>query len=106
MSPITYIVLILVLPADGRESVLERERKRLHLWQVFFANPYEWWDLRKCKTNPRQPDFKHKGTDEALWLPRDPPWILRQLQLQDSRMCETGLFNSRSNLSKFTYNDI
>nr|XP_043637090.1 protein OSB1, mitochondrial-like [Erigeron canadensis] len=76
---------------DQRESALERQRKRLYLWQVFFANPYEWKDLRKCKANPREPDFRHKGSGEALWLnPHDPPWVKRQLELQDSRMCSMG----------------
>ncbi|KAI3722938.1 hypothetical protein L2E82_34160 [Cichorium intybus] len=67
------------------ESGLEKRRKRLHLWQVFFSNPLEWRDLRKSKINPRQPDFTHRGTDEALWISMyDLPWVMKQLQLQDS----------------------
>ncbi|KAJ0785865.1 putative primosome PriB/single-strand DNA-binding, nucleic acid-binding protein [Helianthus annuus] len=86
---------------DDGESTLEKRRKRLHLWQVFFANPYEWQDLRKRKVNPSQPDFRHKGSGEALWLkPNDPPWVTRQLQLQDSRMGDIGLRSSRT-LSSF-----
>ncbi|KVH98343.1 protein OSB1, mitochondrial [Cynara cardunculus var. scolymus] len=92
---------------DPEESPLEKQRKRLHLWQVFFASPHEWKDLRKRKTNPRQPDFMHKGTREALWLnPFDPPWIMRQLQLQDSRMGGMGLgehLSNRSSLSPLSY---
>lgn len=94
---------------DQGESALEKQRNRLYLWQVFFANPYEWRDLRKCKVNPNQPDFKHKGTGEALWLkPNDPKWIFRQLQLQDSRMHDMGLQEnriSRSSLSPLSYSD-
>ncbi|KAJ9560003.1 hypothetical protein OSB04_005163 [Centaurea solstitialis] len=92
---------------DPQESPLEKHRKRLHLWQVFFASPHEWKDLRKRKTNPRQPDFKHKGTGEALWLKSsDPPWVMRQLQLQDSRM--GGMYlgehpSYRSSLSPMSY---
>lgn len=83
--------------AELEESPLEKQRKRLYLWQVFFANPYEWQDLRKCKVNQNQPDFKHKGSGEALWLrPHDPPWIARQLQLQDSRMADMGLHSSKA----------
>ncbi|XP_020276175.1 protein OSB1, mitochondrial-like isoform X2 [Asparagus officinalis] len=65
----------------------ERYRDRLRLWQVFFANPHEWWDNRQDKRNPGSPDFKHKDTKECLWLnPDDPPWIRKQLQLYDSSM--------------------
>ncbi|KAG9135190.1 hypothetical protein Leryth_013477 [Lithospermum erythrorhizon] len=69
------------------EDWKDKYSMKLHLWQVFFSNPLEWRDLRKCKKNPRQPDFRHKDTGEALWLSHnDPPWIQRQLQLLDSRM--------------------
>ncbi|GAA0157207.1 DNA metabolism protein [Lithospermum erythrorhizon] len=69
------------------EDWKDKYSMKLHLWQVFFSNPLEWRDLRKCKKNPRQPDFRHKDTGEALWLSHnDPPWIQRQLQLHDSRM--------------------
>ncbi|XP_010530277.1 PREDICTED: protein OSB1, mitochondrial [Tarenaya hassleriana] len=72
---------------DGNSlDAAERTENRLYLWQVLFANPYEWWDNRRSKKNPRQPDFKHKDTGEALWLnPDDPPWVRRQLQLLDRR---------------------
>ncbi|KAJ4838267.1 hypothetical protein Tsubulata_022907 [Turnera subulata] len=64
-------------------------KDKLRLWQVFFSDPHDWWDNRKGKKNPRSPDFKHKHTDEALWLSADdPPWVKRQLQLLDSRMAE------------------
>ncbi|KAJ0231911.1 Protein OSB1 [Hirschfeldia incana] len=66
---------------DGIENSNDDE---VYLWQVFFANPHEWWDDRKSKTNPRQPDFKHKFTGEALWLSSDVPvWVTRQLELYD-----------------------
>lgn len=91
------------------ESSLEKRRKRLHLWQVFFSNPHEWRDLRKSKINPRQPDFTHRGTGEALWISMyDPPWVMKQLQLQDSRMGDVGLgepLKYRSNLSPLSYDD-
>ncbi|KAA8546247.1 hypothetical protein F0562_003014 [Nyssa sinensis] len=57
--------------------------------QVFVNNPNEWQGYRKSKVKPNYPDFKHKDTGEALWLStNDPPWIKRQLQLQDSRLEE------------------
>ena len=29
-------------------------------WEKFFQDPNAWWDNRTTKTNPKQPDFKHK----------------------------------------------
>ncbi|KAF8377500.1 hypothetical protein HHK36_030881 [Tetracentron sinense] len=74
------------------EADMEKKNQdRLYLWQLFFASPYEWWDKRQKKVNPRAPDFRHKDTGECLWLNRDdPPWVKRQLQLHDSRMAECG----------------
>ncbi|KAK2398512.1 protein OSB1, mitochondrial [Trifolium repens] len=79
---------------------------RLHLWQVFFANPNEWWDQRKRKKNPNQPDFKHKDTGEALWLKKDdPPWVTRQLELLDSNIAEGGFAGRRSRVAAWVYDD-
>lgn len=88
----------------GRAARLEKWRDRLHLWQVFFSNPYEWWDNRKQKLYPGSPDFKHKDTGEALWLsPNDPPWIKKQLQLLDSEMGLGEPVDGRTRLSKWEY---
>ncbi|XP_044510186.1 protein OSB1, mitochondrial-like [Mangifera indica] len=74
------------------EADIDMEANKYYLWQLYFSNPYEWWDNRKNKLSPRMPDFKHKDTREALWLePNDPPWIKKQLQLLDSKMAEQGL---------------
>ncbi|KAE8056840.1 hypothetical protein FH972_013576 [Carpinus fangiana] len=85
----------------------EVDENRLYLWQVFFTNPYEWWDYRNHKVNPRQPDFKNRHTGEALWLrTNDPPWIKRQLQLLDTRMAtqsQGDYAGSRSRVSKWVY---
>ncbi|XP_020698426.1 protein OSB1, mitochondrial isoform X1 [Dendrobium catenatum] len=64
--------------------------ERLHLWQLFFASPSEWWDNRRSKKNPSFPDFKHKDTKECLWLsPDDPPWVREQLQLYDANIASS-----------------
>jgi len=44
--------------ADQRET----------LWQQFFTDPSQWWDCRPEKVTERYPDFKHKETQDALWL--------------------------------------
>ncbi|RLN39331.1 protein OSB1, mitochondrial-like isoform X2 [Panicum miliaceum] len=65
--------------------------KRLRLWHVFFANPYEWWDNRQSKRYVNSPDFKHKDTRERIWLrPDDPPWVHKQLELHDLERAENG----------------
>ncbi|KAK4797100.1 hypothetical protein SAY86_029426 [Trapa natans] len=96
------------MTAHAGASFNERRRERLILWQVFFANPYEWWDNRKHKSNPHQPDFKHKDTYEVLWLtPNDPPWIRKQLELLDSKM-NRGLADYSSSyyrISKWEYDE-
>lgn len=85
---------------EREEARLERYKNQVHLWQVFFTNPFEWWDNRKTKKGPKYPDFCHKDTDEALWInPNDPPWIKRQLELHDSRMAERGLSANMSRRS-------
>lgn len=78
---------------------------RLHLWQVFFASPNEWWDQRKNKLNPKLPDFKHRDTGEALWLSKhNPPWVTRQLELLDSKFAG-GFAGRRSRLTSWVYDE-
>ncbi|KAI4316748.1 hypothetical protein L6164_024696 [Bauhinia variegata] len=92
-------------PSEGGGGI-QNNKNRLYLWQVFFANPYEWWDNRKRKVNPKQPDFKHKDTGEVLWLSqRDPPWVKRQLQLLDSKIAEGGLVRPRSRVTTWVYDE-
>ncbi|KAL0724977.1 hypothetical protein Bca4012_039576 [Brassica carinata] len=73
-----------LLDQSKPEGLEESYDDKIYLWQVFFANPHEWWDKRKSKTNPRQSGFKHKDTGEALWLDSDVPvWVTRQRELYD-----------------------
>ncbi|AEE32204.1 Primosome PriB/single-strand DNA-binding protein [Arabidopsis thaliana] len=74
-------------PKTKTEDDIEESKKdEIYLWQVFFSNPYDWWDNRRNKKNPKQPDFKHKDTGEALWLCSDlPDWITRRLELFDQK---------------------
>lgn len=72
---------------------------------LFSSNPNEWWDQRKRKRNPKQPDFKHKDTGEALWLSEyDPPWVKRQLQLFDSKIAG-GSAGRRSRVTNWVYDE-
>ncbi|KAL0288376.1 UNVERIFIED_CONTAM: protein OSB1, mitochondrial [Sesamum angustifolium] len=94
-------------PAVSAEDIMQKRRNRLHLWHIFFANPYEWRDNRNCKLNPKAPDFRHKDTGEVLWLQNyDPPWIKKQLQLLDSRLSKQSQHrNAWSHLSPLVYSD-
>ncbi|XP_068640275.1 protein OSB1, mitochondrial-like [Aristolochia californica] len=79
------------LPAAGLKKGnwgSNQEGSTEKLWQAFFANPVDWWDNRKNKRNPKYPDFKHKHTQEALWVDAkyNPPWVKSQLVILDSRM--------------------
>ncbi|KAE9586185.1 hypothetical protein Lal_00010127 [Lupinus albus] len=85
---------------------IQNHQNRIYLWQVFFVNPNEWWDNRKRKLNPKQPDFKHKNTSEALWLSKyDPPWVKKQLQLLDSKIAEAGPIGRQSRVSTWVYDE-
>lgn len=67
-------------PAPMPESSNDPEEAK---WLDVFANYTAWWDNRESKRNPRQPDFSHKETREALWLtnnPRLPPWVMAKIK--------------------------
>ncbi|KAL3617817.1 Protein osb1, mitochondrial-like [Castilleja foliolosa] len=86
-----YQNLAMLDPEVSINEIKQKRRDRLHLWQIFFASPFEWWDDRNRKLNPKAPDFKHKDTGEVLWLnDNDPPWVHKQLQLLDSRLYRRG----------------
>ncbi|KAG0562412.1 hypothetical protein KC19_9G143900 [Ceratodon purpureus] len=52
------------------------------LWNAYFSDPDHWWDNRAKKPSPKSPDFKHKTTNEALWIvsKRTPSWVPLQLE--------------------------
>lgn len=77
--------------AASAEDIAEMCRDRLLLWQLLFRNPHEWWDNRNSKKHAKEPDFKNKYTGEVLWIKaNDPPWVKKQLELQDSRLGYAG----------------
>ncbi|KAH1119988.1 hypothetical protein GYH30_048369 [Glycine max] len=73
---------------------------------LFSSNPNEWWDQRKRKRNPKQPDFKHKDTGEAQWLREyDPPWVKKQLQLFDSKIAGGSAGHHCSRVINWVYDE-
>ncbi|MQL78185.1 hypothetical protein Taro_010614 [Colocasia esculenta] len=91
--------------SSGRAIPEEEQIDCLHLWQVFFANPHEWWDNRHQKPYKSCPDFKHKHTGECLFLgPGDPPWVKKQLEqydLERAGIRQKDRVGARSCLSEF-----
>lgn len=85
------------------------KNNRFHLWQILFANPNEWYDNRKNKRNPKQPDFKNKSTGEALWFNEsDPSWVKKQIELLDSRLSGSSNYDMTSKLypSRFVTDEL
>ncbi|KAJ7535916.1 hypothetical protein O6H91_12G050600 [Diphasiastrum complanatum] len=58
-----------------------QRRNSEQLWLKFFSDPSLWWDHRFYKTNTKYPDFKHKNTEEALWIKAKstPQWVNMKL---------------------------
>ncbi|KAK4342985.1 hypothetical protein RND71_038801 [Anisodus tanguticus] len=53
--------------------------KEVDSWKDLVENPYNWWDNRANKLNPKAPDFKHKNTGIGLWVGSSPDWVLSRL---------------------------
>ncbi|XP_024539813.1 putative pentatricopeptide repeat-containing protein At3g01580 [Selaginella moellendorffii] len=52
-------------------------------WNEFFQNPSAWWDHRKIKSDPKEPDFVHAKTKDCLWITSffSPPWLPQELKM-------------------------
>ncbi|KAJ3676232.1 hypothetical protein LUZ60_003644 [Juncus effusus] len=48
-------------------------RSKEDLWKDLVESPDAWYDNRFNKKNPKQPDFKHKDSGEALWISETTP---------------------------------
>ncbi|KAG0609808.1 hypothetical protein M758_7G015600 [Ceratodon purpureus] len=72
------------VPPPDESLPRRRPRNRgetVKLWRKFFEDPSQWSDVRAQKINPKQPDWIHNGTKEALWMESatTPPWARRRL---------------------------
>ncbi|KAL3685568.1 hypothetical protein R1sor_003590 [Riccia sorocarpa] len=94
-----------VVKGTYEEESLATEKR----WQAFFADPSQWWDNRLNKKNPKAPDFKHKSTQEVLWLNSwsNPPWVAAQLAAWEEKQAQTGggQRTNRNSLSSFKDSD-
>lgn len=67
-------------PGASNYAAVNAETEKL--WNAYFSDPNQWWDNRAKKPSPKSPDFKHKTTNEALWIVsrRTPSWVPLQLE--------------------------
>lgn len=65
----------------------EKTKEGEKMWQLFFADPSDWWDNRTTKKGPNYPDFRSKTTGDGLWVESSstPSWVKSQLEILDSK---------------------
>ncbi|CAM6003174.1 unnamed protein product [Sphagnum balticum] len=73
------------------------------VWREFFSDPSQWWDCRPEKVNARYPDFKHKKTQDALWLGgrRNPPWVAAGVAAMAPGTVQMHSFSWNRRLAKY-----
>ncbi|KAJ7536773.1 hypothetical protein O6H91_12G081600 [Diphasiastrum complanatum] len=62
------------------------------LWQEFYSDPSKWWDNRYIKRTPKYPDFKHKNTNEGLWVEDslNPSWVKEKMAAMAWNQTQSG----------------
>ncbi|CAK9263310.1 unnamed protein product [Sphagnum jensenii] len=73
------------------------------LWRQFFSDPSQWWDCRPEKVNSNYPDFKHKHTQDALWLVhrKNPTWVRAQLAAMAPGTVQLDMFSWNRRLARY-----
>ncbi|KAH9542352.1 hypothetical protein CY35_13G000700 [Sphagnum magellanicum] len=73
------------------------------LWRQFFSDPSQWWDCRPEKVNSNYPDFKHKHTQDALWLVnrQNPTWVRAQLAAMAPGTVQLNIFSWNKRLERY-----
>ncbi|KAH8946090.1 hypothetical protein BDL97_12G074800 [Sphagnum fallax] len=84
-------------PSLGQKLIVEK------LWWEFFSDPSQWWDNRVEKMSARYPDFKHKLTQEALWLDSklNPAWVKAELSAMVPGTVQSDIFSWNVRLARF-----
>ncbi|KAH8913174.1 hypothetical protein BDL97_U03100 [Sphagnum fallax] len=84
---------------DGKVASGHTEK----VWREFFSDPSQWWDCRPEKVNTRYPDFKHKKTQDALWLGgrRNPPWVAAGVAAMAPGTVQMDSFSWNRRLAKY-----
>ncbi|CAM6116121.1 unnamed protein product [Calypogeia fissa] len=81
----------------SRREILERR------WREFFSDPSQWWDHRSEKAHPRYPDFKHRKTQQSLWLEdkSNPPWVQAEMAAMAPGTVKLNIFSWNKRLARF-----
>jgi pentatricopeptide repeat protein len=76
---------------------------REKVWREFFSEPSQWWDCWPEKVNARYPDFKHKKTQDALWIGdrRNPPWVAAEVAAMAPGTVQMDSFSVNTRLAKY-----
>jgi len=84
-------------PSLGQKLIVEK------LWWEFFSDPSQWWDNRVEKMSARYPDFKHKLTQEAIWLDSklNPAWVKAELSAMVPGTVQSDIFSWNVRLARF-----
>eukprot|EP00470_Lotharella_oceanica_P003978 CAMPEP_0170175076 /NCGR_PEP_ID=MMETSP0040_2-20121228/8212_1 /TAXON_ID=641309 /ORGANISM="Lotharella oceanica, Strain CCMP622" /LENGTH=253 /DNA_ID=CAMNT_0010416937 /DNA_START=272 /DNA_END=1030 /DNA_ORIENTATION=+ len=88
----------IVTQSSNPNLVQQEGRTAEEKWNDFFSKPDQYWDNRALKASgersPKYPDFKHKTTQEALWIDSwdSPKWIQAILsQMDDAKNSGHGV---------------
>ncbi|KAJ7535789.1 hypothetical protein O6H91_12G045900 [Diphasiastrum complanatum] len=81
----------------------DRTRSAEELWHQFFLNPLSWWDHRKDKVNHKYPDFKHKKSQEALWVEgrSTPEWAKTKLSVLVPGTIQRSVFSWTAEINRY-----
>lgn len=68
-------------PGSRTHSEAKKRHRQELLWLEFFEDPAQWWDNRRDKKNPQDPDFRHKSKNGALTIRSRfaPSWVESKL---------------------------
>ncbi|CAM6045275.1 unnamed protein product [Sphagnum compactum] len=91
------------LPVSTTSAAAGQKRIVENRWREFFADPSQWWDHRSQKAHTRYPDFKHKATQQALWLNGrlNPPWVEAELAAMAPGTVQLSIFQWNAMLGRY-----
>jgi hypothetical protein len=80
----------------------QRAREWRH-WRQFLSDPSQWWDCRSENATARYPDFKHKMTQDSLWIGhrRNPPWVDAKLAAMTPGTVQLDRFSWNRRLARY-----
>eukprot|EP00468_Gymnochlora_sp_CCMP2014_P013797 CAMPEP_0167755634 /NCGR_PEP_ID=MMETSP0110_2-20121227/8937_1 /TAXON_ID=629695 /ORGANISM="Gymnochlora sp., Strain CCMP2014" /LENGTH=264 /DNA_ID=CAMNT_0007641651 /DNA_START=212 /DNA_END=1006 /DNA_ORIENTATION=- len=98
---------------NSKQANVDSKRGAEEKWNDFFKEPDQYWDNRALKQSgersPRYPDFKHKTTQESLWIDSwdSPKWVQAILSQMDdaAKLHEANMQSSPDSIAGEGYFD-